>query len=176
MRISMEIFNIPDNAVETLRRTVYDSYEQFLHRKSAHESDTIMSLRGGTCPLSGKNYMHLDIRTNQAIDLESLNLFSDSIYACHPLRDDDIVRNNRQMKIEDAREHPEPDLLPEGIDEEALGAGEMSCWVCGRFEGEEYEDYLTNENRSTEVHMVPEIQVPLCVVCARILHRSSSIE
>ena len=174
MRISMEIFNIPEDALENLRRVVYDSYEKFLHQKK--ESDTIMSLRGGTCPLSGKKYMHVEIQSNQSMELASLNLFSDSIYAQHPLREDDLVINNRQVKIEDSSTSTEPDLLPEGLEEGVLGEGELSCWICGRFEGEEYIDCLTNEQLSTEIHIVPEIQVPLCVVCARILHRSSSIE
>ena len=174
MRISMEIFNIPEEALENLRRVVYDSYEKFLHQKK--ESDTIMSLRGGTCPLSGKKYMHVEIQSNQSMELGSLNRFSESIYAHHPLREDDLVIHNRQVKIEDSSSSGEPDLLPGGLEEGVLGEGEMSCWICGRFEGEEYIDCLTNEQLSTEIHIVPEIQAPLCVVCARILHRSSSIE
>ena len=174
MRISMEIFNIPEDALDNLRRVVYDSYEKFLHQKK--ESDTIMSLRGGTCPLSGKKYMHVEIQSNQSMELGSLNRFSESIYAHHPLREDDLVIHNRQVKIEDSSSSGEPDLLPEGLEEGVLGEGEMSCWICGRFEGEEYIDCLTNNQLSTEIHIVPEIQVPLCVVCARILHRSSSIE
>lgn len=176
MRVSMEIFSIPEESMETLRRAIYDSYERFLHGKEPGESDMILSLRGGTCPLSEKKYMHLDIQTSQSIDLRGLNLFTDSLFAAHPLRNDEIVRTNLHVKLEDSAGVPDADSLPAGIDEEALSGGEMSCWICGRFEGEEYEDFLTNDSLATEVHMAPDIQVPLCVVCARILHRSSSIE
>jgi hypothetical protein len=174
MRVSMEIFSIPEEAAEPLRRAVYDSFEKFLYRNNARESETTINLRGGTCPLSGRGYMNVIIHSAHPIDLQSLNLFADSVYAAHPLRDDDLVRKNRFVKIEDSgngRSDPRDD-----VDEDGLEEGDPGCWICGRFDGEEYRDPVTLDMATLEVRADPREGVPLCTVCTRILNRRSPIE
>lgn len=176
MRISVEIFGIPEESVEALRRTVYDSFERFLFRNNSKESDAAVSIRGGTCPLSGRAYMNVTVQAAHPVDLQSLNLFTDTLYAAHPLRDDDLVRTNRFVRVEDSpcgNGHPEDDSeLEDGSADE----DEISCWICGRFDGEEYREAESGDTAELEVRVDRACGVPLCRVCARILKRSTPIE
>lgn len=170
MRISMEIFSVPEDALEGLRRAVYDSFERFLYRNNSKESDTTLNIRGGTCPLSGRSYMNVVILTALPVDLQSLNLFTDSVYAAHPLREEDLVRKNRFIRIEDSGSNGNGSLECDGEPDEAdLQDEDLACWVCGRFDGEEYRDYANDEVVSLEVTLDPTAGVPLCSVCSRIL-------
>jgi len=176
MRISVEIFGIPEEATETLRRAVYDSFEKFLYHNNSHESDALVNIRGGTCPLSGRRYMNVVIQTAHPIDLPSLNLFTETVYAAHPLRDDELVRKNRFVRIEDG---PHPNGRPaedEEFDEGEPGEDDVSCWICGRFDGEEFRDFAEGATSLLEVRLDAAAGVPLCGVCARILNRPSPTE
>lgn len=172
MRISMEIFGIPEGATEVLRRSVYDSFEKFLYRNNSRDCDTTLSLRGGTCPLSGRAYMNVVIHSCDPIDLHSLNLFAESVYGAHPMRDDEVVKKNRFVKIEDSAVADGKGDGLEGGDDDGFEE-EMACWVCGRFDGEEYRDFAAGQTAALDVRLVPGASVPLCSVCARILNRTT---
>lgn len=167
----MEIFSVPEDAVETLRRAVYDSYERFLFRNNSKESDTTLNIRGGTCPLSGRSYMNVVVLTALPVDLQSLNLFTDTVFAAHPLREDDLVRKNRFIKIEDsAPSNGHGSLADENdLGEADLDDEDLACWICGRFDGEEYRDFSNDDVAPLEVRLDPTAGVPLCSVCSRIL-------
>ncbi|MBI2901217.1 MAG: hypothetical protein HYY17_13625 [Planctomycetes bacterium] len=171
MRISMEIFSVPEEAVEPLRRAVYESFEKFLYRNNSRECDTNLGIRGGTCPLSGRAYLCVVVQSADPVDLHSLNLFADSVYAAHPLRDEEVVRKNRFVRIEDGAPTRGGNGLPDEDDDEV--DEEMACWVCGRFDGEEYRDFASGVAASLDVQLDPTAGVPLCTVCAKILNRIS---
>ncbi|GEM_PF-6894580 len=175
MRISMEIFSIPENSAEVLRGAVYRSFEKFLYRNNSRDCDTSLQIRGGTCPLSGRGYMNVIVQSTDPIDLHSLNLFAESVFAVHPMRDDEVVRNNRFVRIEDTGSDRAPDGDPEHADD-GDPEEEMACWICGRFDGEEYRDFAGGATASLDVHLDVGVGVPLCSVCAKILNRSSPID
>jgi hypothetical protein len=166
MRIWLEVVGIPEGACESLRRTAYDSYRRFLCRNGSNVGATTLDLRSGTCPFTGKGYLSVQVHSPCPVELLALQQFSDAIYAAHPLADDAIVRANRTVRIEDScPEEPSPSEA----EDRALRQEEVSCWVCGRFDGEEYNDPGSGMNRVLEVHPDPSGRVPLCAVCRTLL-------
>lgn len=172
MRVSLEVFGIPAEAAERLRRSVYESYERFLHRNGAARPSTTLSLKGGTCPLTGAGYLNVLVQSPYPLELSALQQFADAVYASHPRRDDDVVRNNRSVRIEDS-----PAEAPlEGLAEADLRDDEISCWICGRFDGEEYYDHETKTPALLDVRLEEPGPVPLCSVCLRLLQHRKLIE
>lgn len=172
MRISLEVFGIPGDSAEPLRRCVYESYERFIHRNGSGAPSTTLSLRGGTCPLTGAGYLSIQILSPHAVELGALQRFADSIYAAHPRRDDEIIRANRAVRIEDSA----PEAALESLAEADLRDDEISCWVCGRFDGEEYYDHETKASALLDVRLEEPGPVPLCSVCLRLLQHRKLIE
>jgi len=173
MRISLEVFGIPSEAAGGMRRTVYESYERFLHRNGGSGPCTTLGVRGGTCPLTGRSYLHVRVESPRAVELEAIQRFSDSIYAAHPLREDEAVRSNRGVHIEDSsRAAAEVDAL----DTADLRDEELSCWICSRFDGEEYLDHESGAAAILEVKCEDPSRIPLCTVCLKLLHDRRLIE
>jgi hypothetical protein len=173
MRISLEVFGIPSEATGEMRRTVYDSYERFLHRNGGSGPATTLGVRGGTCPLTGRNYLHVLVESPRALELDAIQRFADTIYASHPLREDEIVRANRSVHIEDSqREGADVDPL----DPPDLRDEELSCWICSRFDGEEYFDHESGGPAILEVKCEDPSRIPLCAVCLKLLHDRRLIE
>jgi len=162
----MEVVGIPEEACESLRRTVFDSYRRFLHRNGSKAASTALDLRGGTCPFTGRSYLSIQVHSACPLELQALQQFSDAIYAAHPLREDAVVRANRAVRIEDSS--PGDAAVLEMAEDKDRSQEEISCWVCGRFDGEEYTDPGSGENRILEVRGGAAGGVPLCVVCRKL--------
>lgn len=168
MKISMEVFSIPEDNKEQLRRAVREGYERFLFREERDRAKTLIKIHEGTCPFTGKGYMHVLIDGLEFIELKELNVFVDFVYAAHALRNDEVVRRNQYLRIEESSEPAAADReAPEGEEEEEEGEeeGELTCWICGRMDGEEIYDYESEEPYTIEVKVYDGPKVPLCSVC-----------
>ncbi len=167
MRIWLEVFGIPEEACEPVRQSVYDSYRRFLHRNGSGSLATSLDLRGGTCPLTGRGYLSVRVHSPYPLDLEALQKFADAVYASHPLRDETVVRANRSVRIEDSS--PDDAAALEAADDRRLNPEEVSCWICGRFDGEEYLDPELGTGKILEVRGDVAGRVPLCAICLKLL-------
>ena len=166
MRIWLEVVGIPETDGENLRRTVYDAYQRFLSRNGSNAGATSLDVRGGTCPFTGRGYLSVQVHSPFAVELQAIQQFADAIYAAHPLRDDAVVRANRAVRIEDSSPDEVAALDAEDKD---LRQEEVSCWICGRFDGEEYRDPASGNPRVLEVRSRPPGGVPLCGICLGLL-------
>lgn len=171
MRISLEVFGVPPEGATEMRRAIHASYERFLHRNGGGPS-TALHVRGGTCPLTGRVYLHVVVDSPSALDLEAIRRFADAVYGAHPLRDDEAVRSNRSVRVEDSLEG----AAMAGLEGADLPAEELSCWICSRFDGEEYYDHESGAPAILEVRCEEPGRVPLCTVCLKLLHDRRLIE
>jgi hypothetical protein len=171
MRISLEVFGVPPEGATEMRRSIHASYERFLHRNGGGPS-TSLHVRGGTCPLTGRVYLHVVVDSPWALDLEAIRRFADAVYGAHPLRNDETVRSNRSVRVEDS-----PDgAAVAGLEAADLPTEELSCWICSRFDGEEYYDHESGAPAILEVRCEEPGRVPLCTVCLKLLHDRRLIE
>ncbi|MBI3268892.1 MAG: hypothetical protein HYZ53_07715 [Planctomycetes bacterium] len=168
MKIMMEIFSIPEDNKEQLRRAVREGYERFLFREERDRAKTLIKIHEGTCPFTGKGYMHVMIDGLEFIELKELNVFVDFVYTAHALRNDEVVRRNQYLRIEQSapvEAESERDEEEGEEDDEGEEENELTCWICGRLDGEEIYDYESEEPYTIEVKVYEGPKVPLCSVC-----------
>ncbi len=162
MRIWLEVVGIPEESREDIRRTVHEAYRTYLCGNGTVPDSSGLDIRGGTCPFTGRGYLSVRVHFTRPMDLQALQQFADAIHSAHPMRDDAVVRANRSVRIEDSTPEDVPIL---GLDEKGPPQEDVSCWVCGRFDGEEYRDHGIGDSRILEVQTDTPGGVPLCAVC-----------
>ncbi len=167
MRIWLEVVGIPPEACERVRQAVCESYRRFLCRNGSNAVSTTLDLRGGTCPFTDRGYLSVQVHSPYPVEVRALQQFAEAIYDAHPLRDDAVVRANRAVRIEDSS--PVEAAALEAMEDKGPRQEEVSCWVCGRFDGEEYRDPGSGTPRTIQVRDDAPGRVPLCEVCRRLL-------
>ena len=165
MRICLEVVGIPEDSCEQIRQAVVDAYQRLLHRNGSGPVATSLDLRGGTCPVTGRRYLSVQVHSPFPVELQTLQQFADAVYGAHPLSDDPVVREHRTVRLEDS----DPGLLAGMGSDPGPFHEEISCWLCGRFDGEEYSDPASGAPRSLQVLNDVPGRVPLCTVCRRLL-------
>jgi hypothetical protein len=156
----MEIFGIPVDQVDPLKRAIDDAYSRYLYKDNGAKSKTLIKKHEGTCPFTGNRWIHVLIDGLEGLELKDVSRFQDAIYGVHPLRSDPVVADNAYLKLEDvAAAEEEEEAAEEGSEEE------LACWVCSRVDGEEAYDYDTGEAFTIEVRYHDDAKVPLCNVC-----------
>lgn len=165
MRIWLEVVGIPSESCESLRQAVLDACRRYLQRNGSGPATTAVDLRGGTCPLTGRKYLSVQVHSTGPMELQAIQQFAEAVYAAHPLRDDPLIRSHQSVRLEDSASVPVPE---EGADPGPFHE-ELSCWLCGRFDGEEYGDPVTGLPRPLQVLDDVPGRVPLCTVCRRLL-------
>lgn len=163
MRLSMEIFGIPQDHVDTLKKAVDEAYARFLYKDGSSKSKTLIKKHEGTCPFTGNRWVHILIDGLEAVELKDVSRFQDAVYSAHPLRSDPVVADNMYLKMEEAA--PAAEESAEAAEE---GEEELACWVCSRVDGEECYDYDSGEAYTIEVRFHEDAKVPLCSVCLQL--------
>ncbi|MDQ7779322.1 MAG: hypothetical protein RDV41_06390 [Planctomycetota bacterium] len=170
MKLSMEIFGIPNDAVTGLRKAVCVACEKFLLKKVGNGARGLIKVQEGTCPYTGRSYMHVVADGIESADQRDVDAFVAYVWSFHPDREQEIVRRNSFCRLEDAsggdrsaEEGRESGI--EGEDEEET----LTCWLCGRVDGEECYDYERDETYSLDVKFFDFPRVPLCSVCYQLL-------
>ncbi len=174
MRISLEVFGIPDEAAERVRQAAHDACRLHLGGNGDGPPDPTLTVRGGTCPLTGRRYLSVLVQSRRPLELVALQRFSDSVFAAHPLGQEETVRANRAVRIEDSP--ADAAAGPGPLADKDLREEELACWVCGRFDGEEYLDPDSGASALLEVRPAPGGRVPLCLVCLGLFHPRKPIE
>lgn len=157
MKISFEIFSIPEENLDELKREISAGCGKYLYNIKAGQITASLRIQEGTCPLTGKRYLSVIVDGLPSLELARLNEFSEYVYSFHPLKNEPLVRDNRTLEIQDAFANSPGNGQQED---------ELECWVCGRLNGEERFDYDSNEYITVEVSFYeggPE--VPLCTTC-----------
>lgn len=160
----MEIFGIPQDHVDPLKKAVDEAYTRFLHKNGTAKSKTLIKKHEGTCPFTGNRWVHVLIDGLEALELKDISRFQDAVYEAHPLRKDPVVADNAYLKLEQAAAGEEEDA-EEAAEE---GEDELACWVCSRVDGEECFDYESGEAFSIEVRFHEDAKVPMCSVCLQL--------
>lgn len=163
MRLSMEIFGIPTDHVEPLKKAVDEAYAKFLYVDNGSKAKTLIKKHEGTCPFTGNRWVHVLIDGLNAIELRNVSRFQESVYGAHPLRTDPVVADNMYLKLEE--EAPAEEAEEEAAEE---AEEELACWVCSRVDGEECYDYDSAEAFTIEVRYHEDAKVPLCSVCLQL--------
>ncbi len=167
MKLSMEIFGIPQDAVVRLRNAVCAGCEKFLLRSPSAGNKGLIKVQEGTCPFTGRSYMHVTAEGIESADQRDIDAFVSYVWSFHPGREDEVVRRNSFLRLEDAG-------LPSCVDEDRERLGEeeedtLTCWLCGRVDGEECYDYERDEPFALEVKFYDTPRVPLCSICYELL-------
>lgn len=163
MRMSMEIFSIPAGARDDLRHAVHEAYERYFQRDGSRPQ-TVIKVQEGTCPFTGAGYLHIVVDGLDAVQLRDLNAFFAFVYSRHPGRNEAVVKDNAYLKVEEG-----PGTAPAAGAAEEEEDRDLSCWVCGRMDGEECTDPEQEENFTVEVRYSEDARVPLCSVCLHLL-------
>jgi hypothetical protein len=167
MKLSMEIFGIPQDAVVRLRKAVCTGCEKFLLRSSSSGNKGLIKVQEGTCPFTGRSYMHVVADGIESADQRDIDAFVSYVWSFHPGREDEVVRRNSFLRLEDAGlgSCAENDHERFSEDEEDT----LACWMCGRVDGEECYDYERDEPFALEVKFFDLPRVPLCSICYQLL-------
>ena len=165
MRISLEVFGIPGESLETVREAVHSGAKLHLAARSPDRPPHRIIFQEGTCPYTGDRYLSVAVDGLDTVDLECCNKFFRSVYLAHPCKDSEEVRNNMQLRIEDPYE-----VKADGSPfEEQETLDEDTCWICGRINGEERPLTDGQERLTIEVTWDDGRGVSLCNVCRKLL-------
>jgi len=160
----MEIFGIPQDHVEPLKKAVDEAYGKFLSKDTNAKSKTLIKKHEGTCPFTGNRWVHVLIDGLESIELKDVSRFQESVYSAHPLRSEAVVADNMYLKLEQEAPGAEAEAEESAEEEEE----ELACWICSRVDGEECFDYDTGEAFTIEVRYHEDAKVPLCSVCLQL--------
>jgi hypothetical protein len=160
----MEIFGILSRDKEPILKTVQENYQDLCAPYfSPKPQNNNIRTQSGTCPFSGREYLHIVIDSLKEIDVKKILRFQENVYSRHTCKDEALVKDNMLLRLEDSEcEEINQSKLDELADEDET---EMNCWICGRIDGEEYYDTETHIPYNVEVKFRDVARVPLCSVC-----------
>lgn len=164
MRIIMEIFGILSRDKDTILKFLHEGYQDlgapyFLPKQQNNN----IRVQRGTCPFSGREYLHIVIDNLKEIDIKKILKFQENVYSKHTYKDESVVKDNMILRLEDSECDEINQSKLDELSEE--GEEEMNCWICGRVDGEEYYDTETHIPYNVEVKFRDVARVPLCSVC-----------
>lgn len=166
MKLSMEIFGIPQDAVARLRDAVCTGCEKFLLRSPSPGNAKLIKVQEGTCPFTGRSYMYVVANGIESADQRDIDAFASYVWSFHPRREEEVVRRNSFLRLEDTSLESCDDDHERLQDEED---DTLTCWMCGRLDGEECYDYERDETFALEVKFFDMPRVPLCTICYQLL-------
>jgi hypothetical protein len=161
MKISAEIFGIPDSDVENIRKAINDGFERYVHVDQPPGSKTLIRVHESQCPVTGRNAMVIEASGLRALTLGGASEFMEYVYSFHSMRDDEAVKENAALRIHDTAPEPGSDEFSDDEPQES----DMACWLCGRMDGEEYYDFDGEQVQTVSVSLCRAAKIPLCSVC-----------